>query len=45
MIVDISVACGAGRALDPITITLCRYSVVTPMMSAETMTPMTRPTC
>src|SRR5829696_325431 len=30
MIVDISVACGAGNAFEPMVITLCRYSVVTP---------------
>src|SRR2546428_1369428 len=31
MIVDINVACGAGREVDPMVIALFRYSVVRPM--------------
>jgi hypothetical protein len=45
MIVDISVACGAGTAADPIPNTLCMYSVVNPTTTPDVMTPMIRPTC
>src|SRR4029453_15426762 len=45
MIVDISVACGAGNDCEPMPITSFRYNVVNPITSAETMTPMMRPIC
>ena len=45
MIVDISVACGAGSDCDPMVITLCKYSVVMPMTNADVTTPITRPIC
>ena len=45
MIVAISVACGAGSDVDPITMIRCRYSVVMPMTNDAVSTPMTRPTC
>src|SRR5688572_4384084 len=45
MIVDISVACGAGSEPDPIVITWWRYRVVMPITKADVTTPMTRPIC
>src|SRR5262245_53287168 len=45
MIVDISVACGAGSDCDPMVITPCKYSVVAPMTNADVTTPITSPIC
>src|SRR4029453_9159342 len=45
MIVDISVACGAGSDCDPIFITSFRQSVVEPIPGAEKPPAMTSPIC